>query len=121
MRSMRHVPKRQAQGPAHWTGNPPLSQLWLGSALCALAMLVLHAAQLLKMVFSRKSRECHAEPAPQGLPDAKPGKLKETAHAGTTSLAISICESREALMVSRSRSDRPSNPSRSEGRVARGG
>jgi hypothetical protein len=73
MRSMRHVPKRQAQGPAHWTGNPPLSQLWLGSALGALAMLVLNAVCFLKMVFSRKARECHAEPAPRDLPDGTRG------------------------------------------------
>jgi len=70
---------RQAQGPAHWTENPPLSQHWLGSALCVLAMLVRNVVCFLKMPFSRSARECHAEPAPQGLPDAKRDtSIKET-------------------------------------------
>ena len=77
---------RQAQGPAHWTGNPPLSQLWLGSALGALAMLVLHAVCFLKMVFSRKARECHAEPAPQVLPDGRDG----TPHKEISTAAAAI-------------------------------
>jgi hypothetical protein len=63
------IDMRQAQGPAHWTGNPPLSRRWPGSALCALAMLVFNVVCFLKMPFSRKARECHAEPAPRGLPD----------------------------------------------------
>src|SRR5262249_7116002 len=58
---------------SNWTGNPPLSRHWPGSALGALAMLVLNAAFFLKMLFSRSARECHAEPAPQDLPDAKRG------------------------------------------------
>ena len=77
MRSM-----RQAQGPAHWTGNPTLSQHWLGSALCALAMLVFHVVCFLKMPFSRNARECHAEPAPRGLPDGtRDTSIKETVPA----------------------------------------
>jgi hypothetical protein len=101
---------RQAQGPAHWTGNPPLSQLWPGSALGALAMLVLNAVCFLKMLFSRKARECHAEPAPRDLPDGTRGTHnKETPRAAASSLAISICESTEALMVSSTQRVRPSN------------
>jgi hypothetical protein len=40
-------------------------------------MLVLNAVCFLKMIFSRDARECHAERAPQGLPDVKRGPLIE--------------------------------------------
>jgi hypothetical protein len=42
-------------------------------------MLVLHAVCFLKMIFSRTTRECHAEPAPKDLPDGTRGtQNKET-------------------------------------------
>src|SRR5262245_24573970 len=86
MRSM-----RQAQGLSHWTGNPPLSRHWPGSALRALAMLVLHAVSLLKMVFSRPARECHAERAPRVLPDAKRGNNNSNKETFPAAAAIDSC------------------------------
>jgi hypothetical protein len=90
---------RQAQGPAHWTGNPPLSRRWPGSALHALAMFVLHAVSFLKMLFSRNARECHAEPAPQALPDAKRGNLIEEASPAEAAIDAAIGMTPTAMML----------------------
>jgi hypothetical protein len=45
-------------------------------------MLVFNVVCFLKMPFSRNARECHAEPAPRGLPDGtRDTSIKETVPA----------------------------------------
>ena len=115
-------------------GTPSPLDRWINAMLRGLAMLVSHAAHLCSMRLIRHAPECHSEATPEVLPCRKSGKLKETTQAaacsytrraGVTFIASAMAhrssKAREALMVSRPRSGRPSNPSRSEGRVARGG
>ena len=90
----------QALGPAHWTGNPSLSQLWLGSTLRTLAMLVMNVAIFLKLIPSRPARECHAEPTPADLPDAKRDTIRGTTTTLTTTiLAALLSQSHEGLTL----------------------
>jgi hypothetical protein len=70
---------------AHWSETPSAPQLWLGTMLRALAMLVLYAASIFRMRLSLFSGECHAEVEPETLPEGKSGIIKETDKAVTHS------------------------------------
>ena len=117
-------------------GTPSPLDRWINAMLRVFAMLVSHAARLCSMRLIRLSAECHSDATPEVLPCKESGKLKETTKAAgsgrdlrasaSSSFVVAATDnnnnnSKAGLMVSRSRSDRPSNPSRSEGRGARGG
>jgi hypothetical protein len=51
-------PMTRAQGHANWAGNPSLSQLWLGSTLRTLAMLVSIVARLFSPKHQTQTAEC---------------------------------------------------------------
>ena len=85
---------RHAQGLAHWSGKPSLSQLWLGSTLHALAMLVLHVVSFLRMRPSRVPRECHADVVPAALPRTNSNNNNQE-----TTLAEATSETIEGLIL----------------------
>ena len=95
---------KHAQGRAHWSGKPSLSQLWLGSTLHALAMLVLNVVSFLRMRPSRVPRECHTDVVPAALP-----RTNSNNNNRETTLAETSSETIEGLMVSSTQSVRPSN------------
>jgi hypothetical protein len=99
----------RTQSGAHWSGVPSLSQLLLAALLCLVAMLVSHAASLLRMRPSRLSGECHADATPQTLPAATSG------HSGKAEPAEATSQTTEALMVSSERSSRRVYPELVEG------
>jgi hypothetical protein len=92
----------QAQVRTYGLVIPSLFQLWLGPMLCALVELVLNVAFLLRMKPSRLPGECHTDATPPPLPEAGHDQQEKPA-AAPDSQPI------EALMVSSSRSERPSN------------
>ena len=95
---------KHAQGLAHWSDKPSLSQLWLGSTLHTLAMLVLNVACFLQMALRRRASECHAEPTPERLPGANSNNNnQETTPAAANSETIG------GLMANSTQSVRPSN------------
>jgi hypothetical protein len=67
------------------------------------AMLVSHAVHPLRMLLTLLPRECHTDVERDRLPAMEHGNRKEEEPAAATSQTI------EALMVSSSRSERPSN------------
>src|SRR5262245_55254534 len=67
----------------------------------------------------RPAPECHSEATPEALPCRKSGTHKEPTKAAASSQTDHV--SPEGLMVSSERSSRPSNPSRSDARVAPAG
>jgi hypothetical protein len=100
--------------------SPSPLDRWINALLHAFAMLVSFAASICSMRLSRCPAECHSDATLEALPCTKSGKLKETPLAAASSRASTSSNAEEALMVSSTRSVRPSNLSRSEGRVARG-
>ena len=103
--------------------SPSPLDLLINALLHAFAMLVSHVAHLCSMRLIRHSAECHSDATLEVLPCTESGKLKETTQAaasnhtrrGSASSSNAVATApegaiaREALMVSRSRSDRPSN------------
>jgi len=80
----------------------PLDRL-INALLRSFAMLVSHVAHLCSMRLIRPVPECHSETTHEVLPCGESGKLKETIQAAANS------QPPEALMVSSTRSVRPSN------------
>jgi hypothetical protein len=114
-------PMTQAQGRANWAGNPSLSQLWLGSTLHILAMLVSTVARLFRFQQPNPTAECDGSPAQTPEADTVLDQLQE---ATTTAVAVAVAVAGiaraaargatiEGLMVSRelalSARSRPSN------------
>jgi hypothetical protein len=94
----------RTQSGANWSGIPSLSQLSLAALLRLTAMFVVGVAHSMRMLLSRLPRECHTDMTPDRLPATEDGNLQKEEHtAATTSQTL------EGLMVSSSRSERPSN------------
>ena len=87
---------------AKWSWTPSFTELWLEAMLRAFAMLMVHVAATFQMSFSRRARECDAMPAPVALPG-------ETRDILENHLAAERSKTHKALMVSSTRSVRPSN------------
>jgi hypothetical protein len=81
----------------------------MAALLRLIAMLVSHAASLLRMRPGRLSGECHADATPQTLPSATSG------HSGKAEPAEATSQTTEALMVSSERSSRRVYPELVEG------
>ena len=105
--------------------SPSPLDRWINALLHAFAMLMSFAACLCSMRLIRLPAACHSDATPEALPCRKSGKFRETLQAAASSHIAdtsSTCESREGLMVSSFgwKPKRPSNPSRSDARVAPG-
>jgi hypothetical protein len=114
--------------------SPSPLDRWINALLHAFAMLVSNVARRLAPKYQTPTAECDGDQA--SALEASPvlDQHRETKsvaasscaqHASSSSVTHAIAPesaiAREGLMVRRSRSDRLSNPSGSEGRVARGG
>src|SRR5262245_52908670 len=94
----------RAQSGANWSGVPSLSHPWMAALLRLTAMLVSRAVRSSRMLLTCLPRECHTDVERDRLPAREDGnqQKEETAAAAGSQLHA-------ALMVSSSRSERPSN------------
>jgi hypothetical protein len=111
----------RAQGHANWIRHPSLCHHWMASTLRALAMLMSIVARLLRFPHPNPTAECDGSqvqtPEANDVLDPSSESSKATAqhrNSGTTTTraaagAESLSDISRALMVSSTRSVRPSN------------